>query len=153
MPYIRPDKAKQYYQLAKTQAEIFSKDPSTKVGAILLAPESLQVLSLGYNGMPRGISEKEPSRWERPIKYRYVEHAERNALYNACRHGTPIEGAIAIVTMFPCTDCTRALIQSGVKCIVTKKPDLDCDRWGADFTISKEMIDEVNIECIYIDEE
>lgn len=153
MPYIRIDKAKQYYELAETQARIFSKDPSTKVGAILLAPESLQVLSLGYNGMPRGIAEKDARRWERPIKYRYVEHAERNALYNACRHGTPIEGAIAVVTMFPCTDCTRALIQCGVRCIVTKVPDLTCERWGADFAISLEMLQEANVECIYVEEQ
>jgi dCMP deaminase len=153
MPYIRKDKAKQYFKLAQVQADIFSKDPSTKVGAILLAPDSLQVLSLGYNGMPRGILETVEQRWERPIKYRYVEHAERNALYNACRHGTPIEGAIAVVTLFPCTDCTRALIQSGVKCIVTQKPDLTCQRWGEDFTISMEMIQETNMECIYVDEE
>lgn len=151
MPRIRLDKASKYLQLAQNQADIFSKDPATKVGAILLAPNSLQILSLGYNGMPRGIDETDPSRWERPIKYKYVEHAERNALYNACRHGTPIEGAIAVVTMFPCADCARALIQSGVQCVVSVTPDMTCNRWGEDFRVSTSLFEEAGVECILID--
>jgi len=148
---IRRDKAEKYYELAQHQANIFSKDPSTKVGAIILAKKSLQILSLGYNGMPRGIDETRAVRWERPQKYKYVEHAERNALYNACRHGTPLEGAIAVVTMFPCTDCARALIQSGIQCVVTSPPTLQCDRWGADFEVSKEMLEEARVELFYIE--
>lgn len=53
-------------------------------------------------------------RWERPQKYKYVEHAERNAVYNAARMGIPLKGCTAYVTLAPCADCTRALIQSGI---------------------------------------
>ena len=136
---MRRDKAVKYFRLAQTLAELFSKDPSTKVGAILLAPGSLQVLSLGYNGMPRRIDEAVAARWERPAKYRYVEHAERNALFNACRHGTPVEGSVAVITLFPCCDCARALIQSGVAEVVAPAPDMADARWGADFAVAMEM--------------
>jgi dCMP deaminase len=148
---MRRDKAIQYFRLARFLADQFSKDPSTKVGAILLAPESLQVLSLGYNGMPRGIQEDKPERWERPLKYQFVEHAERNSLYNACRHGTPVENSILVVTMFPCTDCTRAVIQSGVKTVVTLSPNMDCERWGAQFRTSIEMFEEVGMELVLLE--
>jgi len=146
------EKAIKYFKLAQTTANLFSKDPSTKVGCILLAPESLQVLSLGYNGMPRNIDETDPSRWERPIKYSYVEHSERNCLYNACRSGVCTNNSIAITTLFPCCDCCRALIQSGVKTIVTLEPDMSNPRWGSDFGISKIMIEESKTNLILLKE-
>jgi dCMP deaminase len=115
-------KASKYLKLAQFQADEFSKDSSRKVGCILLAPNSLQVLSTGYNGPPRGVDDNVPERWVRPAKYMWVEHAERNSIYSAARHGTPLEGAIAVCTLFPCTDCARALIQAGIKCLITTDP-------------------------------
>lgn len=149
---MREDKAVQYMRLARSMAAELSKDPSTKVGAILLAPDSLQVLSLGYNGMPRGIDETQAERWERPTKYLYVEHAERNCLYNACRHGTPVEGSTCVVTLFPCVDCCRALIQSGVKMVVTVEPDFDDARWGEQWTFSRDLLLEAKVETIMLKE-
>lgn len=149
---MKQEKSEKYFLLAKHLADNFSKDTSTKVGAIFLAPESHQILSMGYNGMPRGFDETKLVRWERPQKYLYVEHAERNAIYNACRHGTPLENSIAIVTMFPCSDCMRALIQSGVKKIITVKPDLSCKRWGTHFQASLEMCMECGVELVYVNE-
>lgn len=147
LPY---EKAEKYFDLAKHMANSFSKDTSTKVGALMLAPESYQILSMGYNGMPRGFNEKIEKRWERPQKYFFTEHAERNAIYNACRNGTSLENSIAVVTMFPCADCMRGLIQAGVKKIVTKEPLLSCDRWGSHFEASLEMAKECNIDITYI---
>ena len=149
-PRMNREKATKYYKLARVTADLFSKDPSTKVGCILLAPESLQVLSLGYNGMPRGICETIPERWERPIKYSYVEHSERNCLYNACRSGTCTNGAIAVTTLFPCCDCCRALIQSGIKTIVTTEPDASDPRWGSDFQVSQIMIEESKVNLVLL---
>lgn len=83
---MRRDKAIKYFKLANYQADLFSKDTSKKVGALFLAPESLQILSLGFNGFPRGIDETNTERWKYPNKKFHVEHAERNAIYNACRH-------------------------------------------------------------------
>jgi dCMP deaminase len=147
---MRLDKAEKYMKLAEFQAQLFSKDPSTKVGALFLAPNSLQLLCQGYNGFPRNVDETKPERWERPQKLMYISHAEANCVANACRHGTPLEGSIAVVTMFPCTSCTKLMIQAGISMIVTRKPNLDCPRWGEEFKYSLEMLHEANIEIVYI---
>lgn len=149
---ISREKAIKYYKLARFTADTFSKDPSTKVGCILLKPESLQVLSIGYNGMARGIDEKVPARWERPTKYLWIEHSERNCLYNACRSGTCTDNSIAVVTMFPCTDCCRALIQSGVKTIVSPVPDFENKNWGESFKISEEMLQEAKVQVVLLND-
>lgn len=146
---MRRDKAIQYYKLAVYQANLFSKDPSTKVGCIILAPESLQILSCGYNGLPRNINEN-PERWMRPMKLMWCEHSERNALYNACRSGTKLENGIAIVTLYPCADCARGLIQSGIKTIVVPEPNWQDLRWGEHFQVSKVMFEEAQIEVILL---
>jgi dCMP deaminase len=92
-----------------------SKDPSTKVGCVLVGGDN-EILSTGFNGFSRGVDELIPERWDRPEKYKWVEHAERNAIYNAARNGVRLKGARAYLNWepIPCTDCTRALIQSGI---------------------------------------
>lgn len=143
-------KLKKFYQLATFQAIIFSKDPAKKVCALFIAPETYQILSAGYNGMPRGIDEKIESRWERPIKYKYVVHAETNGIYNSSLNGVSLNNSICVVTMFPCSNCAKALIQVGVKKIITNEPNLDHERWGEDFKYSLELLNEVHMEMIYI---
>jgi dCMP deaminase len=148
---IREDKALKYLKLARIQSELFSKDPSTKVGCIILAPDSLQILTMGYNGFPRGIDEKDSSRWSRPTKNNYVVHAEMNALCNACRHGAPLENSIAIVTMFPCSHCSRCLIQSGIKHVVSVYPDMSSERWKNEFEVSISLLGEAEIGLTLFD--
>lgn len=146
---LRLDKLTKYYKLAKFNAELFSKDPSTKVGALLLAQDSFEILSMGYNGLPRGLKDDLPERNERPEKYYYYEHAERNAIFNAARKGgAPLEGSIAVVTMFPCADCARGLIQTGVSAVVSLKPNLTEDRWNAHFEKSRLMLEEAGVTLI-----
>lgn len=142
-------KACKYFMLAKYQADIFSKDPNTKVAAILLAPDSLQVLSTGFNGICRGIKET-PERWARPAKYRWVAHAEVNAIANAARSGVKVENSICVVTMFPCVDCCKALIQSGIKTVISEQPDIEHHRWGEDFKMSLEMMGEAGVNVVYV---
>lgn len=143
------EKAKKYYKLAQYQAGLFSKDPSTKVAAILIAPDTHQILSTGYNGVCRKLKETN-ERWTRPKKYDYVIHAEINSICNAARSGIKIENSICVVTMFPCVDCCKALIQSGVDTIVCEKPDLNHERWGESFKISLELFNEGNVNIIYV---
>jgi dCMP deaminase len=150
---IRRDKAIKYYRLARYLAHLFSKDPSTKVGALFLAPKSFEILSAGYNGMPRGIDEKLAERWERPLKYKLVEHAERNGMFNANRRGIALEGAIAIVCLFPCHDCARGLIQSGIRAVVTAEPKLSDDRWDESFAVSRQLLLEAGVELILLTED
>ena len=102
---MRRDKAVKFFKLTRYMADIFSKDPSRKVGCMLLAPDSLQILSLGYNGFPRGVDEGKAERWTRPAKYQFVQHSECNALCNACRSGIGTAGSIAVITLYPCCGC------------------------------------------------
>ncbi|MFW5646346.1 MAG: deoxycytidylate deaminase [Acetivibrio ethanolgignens] len=121
-----------------------SKDPNTGVGACIVSEDN-KILSLGYNGMPIGISDDEYP-WERegdPLdtKYPYVCHAELNALLNYT--GSRLQGAKVYVTLFPCNECTKALIQSGIKEVIygsDKYADSDSVR------ASKRMMDTVGIK-------
>jgi len=143
-------KAQKYYKLAVYQASLFSKDPNTQVAAIIIAPDSLQILSTGFNGLCRKVAET-PERWARPLKYTWCCHAEMNAVANAARSGVKIEGAICVVTMFPCVECCKILIQSGIATVITPQPDMTSVKWGKDFELSKIMFMEVGINIVYVD--
>lgn len=142
-----PLKARKYYELAKFQASLFSKDPNTKVASILLAHDSFQILSTGFNGIARGLAET-PERWERPTKYKWVVHAELNAIVNAARSGTSIEGAICVVTMFPCVECCKAIIQAGIDTVVAPAPDLSKERY--EWATSIEMFREAGVTVLFM---
>jgi len=150
---MRTDKALKYFKLTQYFAELFSKDPSTKVGVLFLDPVSYDILSQGYNGMARGVDETIASRWERPIKYLYVEHAERNGMYNAIRKGISLAGAIALITLFPCADCARGLIQVGIETIVCPKPPPELvERWGTSFEVAQAMLAEAGVQIQYVED-
>lgn len=142
------EKALKYIKLAKYNAELFSKDPHTKVGAILLTEDFGTILACGVNGMPRNMADDNMARWERPEKYNYVCHAEANAVANAARTGTPLNRSVAAVTKFPCSTCTRLLIQAGVRTIYTPTPDYNSDVWGKDAEIAEEMLSEVGVAVV-----
>ena len=94
-----------------------SKDPSTQVGACIVSQENI-IISTGYNGMPKGCSDDEFP-WAREgeeTKYPYVVHAELNAILNA--NGRDLRGSRVYVALFPCNECAKAIIQSGVKEVV-----------------------------------
>lgn len=94
-----------------------SKDTSMKCGAVFVRTDDNSVLSTGYNGLPRNI-EYTPEKLERPTKYFVMEHAERNAIYNAVRNGVALLNSTCYITGLPCADCARAIIQVGTKRIV-----------------------------------
>ena len=97
-----------------------SKDPNTKVGACIV-DENKRVVSIGYNGMPSGCDENQLS-WNRgeglDSKYLYVCHAEFNAILNSRNGTSALRGCTLYVTLFPCNECTKAIIQTGIKEIV-----------------------------------
>lgn len=143
---LLPQWDKKFLDLCST-VEKWSKDPSTKVGAVIVGPD-WEVRSLGYNGIPRGVKDK-PGRYEvRPEKYKWIEHAERNAIYNAARTGTPMQGCTIYLKWFPCTDCTRAIIQAGLTTMVCSVPNFEDERWGEDFKISAQMLKEAGIKVL-----
>lgn len=145
-------KARKYIKLAKYNAELFSKDPHTKVGCIILTNDFSRQLSSGINGFPRHMNDDDEQRWERSAKLAYVAHAEMNGIANAARTGTPLDGAVIAVTKFPCSMCTKLIIQAGIKKIYTVKPNLECQRWGEDSKISSQMLSEVGIEVVAFDD-
>ena len=105
--------------------------------------------------MPRGIDETIPERWDRPLKYDLTEHAERNAIYNAARHGTPLNNSICIVSMFPCCDCARAIIQIGCKMVVSYDwNDNECssrvNRWIEQWNKSMKLLKEANVHILLL---
>jgi dCMP deaminase len=120
----------------------WSKD-STQVGCVLVG-ESREILSVGYNGFPRGVEET-PERSQRPAKYLYTEHAERNAIFNAVRVGTRLENATAYSTLFPCADCARSLIQSGITRVVAPIPEVIDPKWSAHWDAAMEMFFESKV--------
>ena len=94
-----------------------SKDPSTPVGACIVSQDNI-IISTGYNGMPKGCSDDEFP-WDREgeeTKYPYVVHAELNAILNA--NGRDLRNSRVYVALFPCNECAKAIIQSGVKEVV-----------------------------------
>lgn len=96
-----------------------SKDPSTQVGACIVDPCN-KVVSIGYNGMPRGVDDDRIP-WGHgdglDSKYLYVCHAEFNAILNT-RDGSALNGCRIYVTLFPCNECAKAIIQTGIKEII-----------------------------------
>jgi dCMP deaminase len=109
----------EYFMGIACLSALRSKDPSTKVGACIVDQEH-KVVSIGYNGMPRGIPE-ESLPWGKgeglDSKYLYVCHAEFNAILNT-RNGSTLQGCTLYVTLFPCNECAKAIIQTGIKEVV-----------------------------------
>jgi len=110
---------RRFLELAKG-ISTWSKDENTKVGCVLVKDQA--ILSTGYNGQCRGVSDDIPARLQRPEKYFHFEHAERNAVYNAAKTGIGLQGSVAYATLCPCMDCGRALVQSGITRVVTYQP-------------------------------
>ena len=131
-----------------------SKDRSTQVGAVIVGIHK-NILSTGFNGFPIGVREDEEWRHERPVKYQFTEHAERNAIYLAARHGTSLNGATLYLPIggLPCTDCARACIQAGIRKIVTptRKFDGKGKDWEEDAKISQLMLHEAGVEIVILD--
>jgi len=134
---------KRFLSLAKHYAE-WSKDESTKVGCVIVGRDKV-VVSSGYNGLPRGADDSKSKRTSRPEKYFWFEHAERNAIYNAARRGTALSGCTAYSTLCPCMDCARALVQSGIKRVVTA--DVMDDRIQAVWREQFPQVEELFAEC------
>lgn len=130
-----------------------SKDRSTKVGVVIVGPDN-ELRSIGYNGFPRGVNDEVEERHLRPTKYLYTEHAERNALYNALRSNIPVKGCKMYLNYapFPCHDCTRAVIQSGISEIITSNVDFPgLGSWTESLKVGGEMLSESGIIVRKID--
>lgn len=109
----------EYFMGIAVNSAMRSKDPSTQVGACIVNPLN-KVVSIGYNGMPSGVDDDAVS-WDPKegldSKYLYVAHAELNAILNA-KDGSALQNTKIFVTLFPCNECAKAIIQAGIKEVV-----------------------------------
>lgn len=126
-----------------------SKDRSTKVGAIALGP-GMEIRSAGFNGFPRGVNDDVDGRHTRPIKYRFTSHAEENLVAQAARSGVSLDGCTVLVSaLYPCTTCTRMLIQAGVKQVLSVALDQEKANngtWAEEWAISQQMFGEAGVD-------
>lgn len=122
----------------------WSKDPSTKLGSVIV-DDKKRIVSVGYNGFPRGVFDYEERYNDRPTKYLFVAHAERNALDNA---PMMVDGCTLYVALEPCVECAKSIIQKGIKKVVTYRPMRDdIFNWN----ISRQMFNESGVELIYVE--
>ena len=133
----------QYFMGIAIMSANRSKDPNTQVGACIVDQDN-RILTVGYNGMPSGCNDDEMP-WDREgegmaSKYFFVCHAELNAILNY--RGGSLEGAKMYVTLFPCNECAKAIIQAGIKTIV-----YDCDKYAdtASVIASKRMLNAAGV--------
>ena len=138
-----------YLKIAKDVSE-WSKDPSTKVGAVIVGDKH-QIVSQGYNGFPRGFKDSLDRLENKPVKYQYTIHAEANALYNALYNGSCVNGSTIYVHGLPCCiECAKAIIQSGIKRVVyDSKPK---PNWEDSTAKALELFKEAGVEVQYIEQ-
>lgn len=125
-----------------------SKDPSTQ-NAALLVNDTGRVLVADINRFPESvITNKE--RWERPLKYKFVEHAERNVCYISAKQGIKTEGLTMVCPWAACSDCARAIIQSGIIRLVTHQQahERSPEFWAKEIEIAFAMLKEAGVEIV-----
>jgi dCMP deaminase len=105
-----------------------SKDPRTKIGAVIVKWGEKDPLSHGYNGFPRKVNDDVAARWERPEKYFWVCHAEENSILNCARTGRSTMGAIMFTQGIPCADCAKKIIQVDIREVVVHKQWQDLEK-------------------------
>lgn len=131
-----------FFKIASVVSEQ-SKDPSTKVGAVIVTQDK-QIVSTGYNGFPVNIDDSEERYNDRPTKLKYVVHAEANAITRAAKQGIKLDGCTMFVTLPPCMNCAKLIIQSGISKVYFLDKDKlvkeetvdDCDSFKNDYVIN-----------------
>lgn len=134
----------------------FSQDRSTQNGGFLLGDND-QVIGVGWNSFPEGVQDLE-ERHERPAKYEFTEHAERNCIYDAASQGFRTSGSTLVVAWAACADCARAIIQAGVIRVVTHLqaqeqcvPTDGTVDWQASIANALTMMEEAGVEVLFYD--
>ena len=144
-------KYKRFLPIALAVAAM-SKDKSSKFGALILGP-GFEIRSSGWNGAPRGCKADDDARFDvRSEKYMWVAHAEANAIVNAARTGTALEGCTLLVNGPPCMGCAKLIVQAGIKRVLVTKPKPDFyERWKEDIDRARALFSECGVECIEFD--
>jgi dCMP deaminase len=128
-----------------------SKDKHTKVGCVVVGPDN-EIRSTGYNSLPSGVDDSRSERFERPEKYKWFEHADRNAIYNAARMGVSLNNCRMYLPFFPCIECTRGIIQVGINEViidqnkVEERMVINDSIYNEQNKISEEMLNEAGVK-------
>lgn len=130
----------------------WSEDRDFQVGCVIVGPGH-EIRTTGYNGLPRGVSDSDDSRFDRSSgeKFFWFEHAERNAIYNAARAGVSIAGCTLYVNRFPCADCGRSIIQSDIARLVCPPIPKADGALDYSFKVSAQMLKESGIKVEHYD--
>lgn len=133
-------------RIAREMALAFSKDPSTKVGAIVVSDKG-KILAEGWNGFPKGIADTEERLHDREQKYKLVVHAEMNCIYNASYTGSCLDGGDLYVYGLPvCSQCSLGVIQSGIRRVFMCYPDDMGEKWRESFVETARNFDEAGVQ-------
>lgn len=129
-----------------------SKDQHTKIGAVIVDDDN-DIISVGYNGIPRRVNDDVKSRSQRPEKYNWYEHAERNAIFNAARKGKSTKNCRMYTNGMCCADCGRGLVQAGIKEVIFHAPwdKRASEKWLKSGEFSKIMFKEAGTKVRYLD--
>jgi dCMP deaminase len=133
----------EYFMSLALVASLKSKDPSTQVGAVIIDNKTRKLVSSGYNGFPRYIDDEQIPQ-TRPEKYLYVVHAELNAILHAQRE---LSDCSLYVTVFPCSECMKAVVQSDIKRVVYLN-DLNGNDWNDSKKATMKMAELAGIKIV-----
>ena len=137
-----------FLRLAK-EVSTWSIDPSTKVGCVLV--KNKRVISTGYNGFPKNISDNFDRLLDREKKYEITVHAEVNAVTTAALHGVSTEGSIAYVSFSPCSRCAAVLINAGISEVYVTGGSIIPDRWLSSLITASTLLAEAGVGYEVID--
>jgi dCMP deaminase len=142
----------EYFINIAEQVKLKSKDKRTQIGVVVVGKDN-EIVSTGYNSFARGINDNLDERQERPEKYYWFEHAERNSIYNAARIGVSTLGTTMYMTCgMSCSDCARAIINSGISKIVLRKgKGAKGNKWNESAERSMKMFEEAGVIVEYYD--
>jgi dCMP deaminase len=142
----------EYFINIAEQVKLKSKDNNTKIGVVLVGKNN-EIVSTGYNSFPRGINDDVAERQEKPEKYFWFEHAERNCIYNAARIGVSTLGTTMYMTCgISCADCARAIISAGVEKIILRSgKGAMSPKWQESAERSNQMFKEAGIIVEFFD--
>ena len=139
----------EYFMTMAYLVAMKSRDPSTKVGAVIVGPD-YEVRATGYNGLPRGVKETPERYFNREYKYMAVNHAEENAILHCARIGVSTKSCKLYTPWIPCSRCTKSILQAGIIEVIYDDnfPGNHLERqrdWAESIKISKELMLEAGV--------
>lgn len=148
---MKTAKRDQHFMALAHELAASSTERGRRVGAVIVDPDD-EVISTGFNRFPQGVDDSPRDRHERTNgeKYFWSSHAERNAIYAAARSGVSTSGCTLYVPWYPCVECAKAIIESGIRELVAYAPDFSEDRWGRQFKKVGQMLQEAGVSVRFI---